>query len=153
MSNLLSKVSSLTSGSFAHWLEDMAVAGPLVGVVSTTGCPHCKRAKGSLTSLGVAFSEAQLDDALDVLAQVKQSTGQSSVPQARPSAHVLCKPVGFGGAVCVPVQLTQAPCIPARVNDPGAQGRAVNFIAVFNLRIAGHSHRQRHMQTSVSSLH
>lgn len=61
----------------------MTVATPFVGVVSTNGCPHCKRAKGSLASLGVDFTEAQLGEALDLLAKVKETTGQATVPQVR----------------------------------------------------------------------
>ena len=54
-----------------------------VGVVSTTGCPHCKRAKGALKDKGIEYAEADLGTARDVLKEVKESTGQSTVPQVR----------------------------------------------------------------------
>lgn len=54
-----------------------------VGVVSTAGCPYCKKAKDALSKQGVEYAEAQLGGARDILAQVKQTTGQGTVPQAR----------------------------------------------------------------------
>lgn len=54
-----------------------------VGVVTTSGCPHCKRAKAALKEKGVEYAEADLGKARDILAKVKETTGQSTVPQVR----------------------------------------------------------------------
>jgi glutaredoxin len=54
---------------------------PLVGIVTTVGCPHCKRAKAALKKERVAYEEADLATARDVLAKVKETTGQTTVPQ------------------------------------------------------------------------
>lgn len=59
---------------------DMA---PTVGVVSTVGCPHCKKAKAALKEKGVLYQEADLASAREVLAKVKETTGQTTVPQVR----------------------------------------------------------------------
>jgi glutaredoxin len=52
-----------------------------VGVVTTIGCPYCKKAKAALKERGVEFAEADLGSARDVLAKVKETTGQTTVPQ------------------------------------------------------------------------
>lgn len=56
---------------------------PTVGVVSTIGCPHCKKAKAALKEKGVPYQEANLASAREVLAKVKETTGQTTVPQVR----------------------------------------------------------------------
>jgi glutathione-dependent peroxiredoxin len=52
-----------------------------VGVVTTIGCPYCKKAKQALKDQGVQYDEAELGSARDVLKQVKETTGQGTVPQ------------------------------------------------------------------------
>lgn len=52
-----------------------------VGVVTTVGCPYCKKAKAALKAKGVQYQEAELGTARDILAQVKETTGQGTVPQ------------------------------------------------------------------------
>ena len=52
-----------------------------VGVVTTIGCPYCKRAKAALKDRNVEYTEADLGTARDVLAKVKETTGQGTVPQ------------------------------------------------------------------------
>eukprot|EP00892_Ulva_mutabilis_P005886 jgi/Ulvmu1/366/UM001_0373.1 len=52
-----------------------------VGVVTTVGCPYCKKAKAALKEQGVQYQEAELGTARDILAQVKETTGQGTVPQ------------------------------------------------------------------------
>jgi len=55
--------------------------GPQLAVVTTAGCPHCKRAKQALTEAGVEYREHNLAGALDVLAELKRATGKTTVPQ------------------------------------------------------------------------
>lgn len=52
-----------------------------VGVVTTVGCPYCKKAKATLQEQGVQYAEAELGSARDVLAKVKETTGHTTVPQ------------------------------------------------------------------------
>jgi glutaredoxin len=52
-----------------------------VGVVTTIGCPYCKKAKAALRDKGVEYQEAELGRARDVLAKVKETTGKGTVPQ------------------------------------------------------------------------
>lgn len=52
-----------------------------VGVVTTIGCPYCKKAKAALKEKGIPYQEANLGSARDVLAKVKETTGQTTVPQ------------------------------------------------------------------------
>lgn len=64
-----------------------------VGVVTTVGCPYCKKAKAALRDKGVEYAEADLGSARDVLAKVKETTGQGTVPQVRhrpPLLATLC---------------------------------------------------------------
>lgn len=66
-----------------------------VGVVTTVGCPYCKKAKAALKEKGVPYQEADLGSARDVLAKVKETTGQTTVPQVSldslslPASHLL----------------------------------------------------------------
>jgi glutaredoxin len=52
-----------------------------VGIVTTIGCPYCKKAKAALKEQGVQYAEAELGSARDVLAKVKETTGYATVPQ------------------------------------------------------------------------
>lgn len=52
-----------------------------VGIVTTVGCPYCKKAKAALAEQGIKYQEAELGTARDVLAKVKETTGQGTVPQ------------------------------------------------------------------------
>uniref|UniRef100_A0A061R7D0 Duf547-domain-containing protein n=1 Tax=Tetraselmis sp. GSL018 TaxID=582737 RepID=A0A061R7D0_9CHLO len=54
---------------------------PKVAVITTSGCPHCKRAKNLLKEAGIYFQEYNLGQAPDVLANVKKLTGKKTVPQ------------------------------------------------------------------------
>lgn len=64
---------------------------PKVAVLTTLGCPYCKRAKAALAAAGVPYEELDLTDQPEALALVKQLTGQSTVPQVGWG-------VGVGGA-------------------------------------------------------
>lgn len=54
-----------------------------VAVVTTAGCPHCKRAKKALGDSGIAFREVNLEGSLEVLGKIKKLTGRTTVPQVR----------------------------------------------------------------------
>lgn len=54
-----------------------------VGIVTTVGCPHCKRAKAALSEKKISYEEAELSGARDVLGRVKEFTGSRTVPQVR----------------------------------------------------------------------
>lgn len=56
-------------------------AMPRVAVVTTLGCPYCKKAKAALRNAGVPFEELELSEQLEVLTRIKQLTGQATVPQ------------------------------------------------------------------------
>ena len=57
--------------------------GASVAVLTTSGCPHCKRAKDALRAQGVGFEEVDLSTSLELLREVKALTGQGTVPQVR----------------------------------------------------------------------
>lgn len=52
-----------------------------VAVITTAGCSYCKRVKATLKDAGIHFQEFALTDDLEALAEVKRTTGQSTVPQ------------------------------------------------------------------------
>lgn len=56
---------------------------PRVAVITTLGCPYCKRAKASLREAGIIFDEIDLGEEVELLARVKAATGQATVPQVR----------------------------------------------------------------------
>mmetsp|Transcript_28430 Transcript_28430/g.80226 ORF Transcript_28430/g.80226 Transcript_28430/m.80226 type:complete len:603 (+) Transcript_28430:121-1929(+) len=70
-----------------------------VAVITTAGCPHCKRAKAALKEAGIQYREVDLEGALDVLAKVKSISGKSTVPQVFVEGQLL------GGADDVQEQL------------------------------------------------
>ena len=54
---------------------------PSVAVVTTQGCPYCRQAKADLTAAGIPYTEILITDQLDVLNEIKKTTGQATVPQ------------------------------------------------------------------------
>ncbi|KAL4422375.1 hypothetical protein ABPG75_008572 [Micractinium tetrahymenae] len=52
-----------------------------VAVITTQGCPYCKKAKAALVGAGIAFNEYDLGEQIEALTRVKAATGQSTVPQ------------------------------------------------------------------------
>ncbi len=56
---------------------------PRVAVVTTLGCPYCKKAKAALQAAGVPYEELELSGNLAALNRIKQLTGQTTVPQVR----------------------------------------------------------------------
>jgi glutaredoxin len=60
---------------------------PSVAIITTQGCPYCRQAKADLTAAGIPYTEILITDQLDVLAEIKKATGQSTVPQVRESSR------------------------------------------------------------------
>ena len=58
-----------------------AEAPSQVAVITTLGCPYCRRAKAALGEANIAYEEIELSGDLDLLATVKRTSGQSTVPQ------------------------------------------------------------------------
>jgi glutaredoxin len=56
---------------------------PSVAVVTTQGCPYCRQAKADLNAAGIFYTEILITDQLDVLNEIKKTTGQSTVPQVK----------------------------------------------------------------------
>jgi glutaredoxin len=54
---------------------------PSVAVVTTQGCPYCRQAKADLTAAGIPYTEILITNQLDILSEIKKTTGQSTVPQ------------------------------------------------------------------------
>jgi len=52
-----------------------------VTVYTTEYCPYCQNAKRLLSQKGVPFTEINLSDKPDELAQLKKRTGMRTVPQ------------------------------------------------------------------------
>ena len=62
---------------------------PGIAVVTTVGCPHCKRTKDTLHKLKLAYDEIELSRNLELLRSIKDHTQQSTVPQVGVSACVI----------------------------------------------------------------
>jgi glutaredoxin len=59
-----------------------AMAAPArVALVTTVGCPFCRRAKAALAAAGVPYEELSLAERPEALAAVKAASGQATVPQ------------------------------------------------------------------------
>lgn len=57
---------------------------PAVAVITTQGCPYCRRAKADLTAAGIPFTEILIgEDQAELLSAVKAASGQATVPQVR----------------------------------------------------------------------
>ncbi|KAK9830046.1 hypothetical protein WJX72_009394 [[Myrmecia] bisecta] len=52
-----------------------------VTVITTSGCPHCKRAKEALKEAGIPYEEVELSGNLNLLNKIKEATGRRTVPQ------------------------------------------------------------------------
>ena len=50
-------------------------------VYSIIGCPHCMRAKNSISELGLPYQDISLDTYPQCREYLKQKTGKSTVPQ------------------------------------------------------------------------
>ena len=55
--------------------------GTDIAIVTTVGCPHCKRVKDTLKKKNLAFDEIELSRDLELLRSVKSATKHSTVPQ------------------------------------------------------------------------
>lgn len=52
-----------------------------VVVITTVGCQYCKRAKDTLRTENVDFDEIEASNQLELLKQIRATTGQRTVPQ------------------------------------------------------------------------
>jgi glutaredoxin len=68
---------------------------PSVAVVTTKGCPYCRQAKADLSAAGIPYTEILITDQLDVLNKIKETTGQSTVPQVQIFSRFFCLFVCF----------------------------------------------------------
>jgi glutaredoxin len=80
-SRIVSAAASALNSTAASTDATMGADDASVAVVTTAGCPHCKRAKLALSEAGLAYREVNLAGALDVLAELKSQTGKTTVPQ------------------------------------------------------------------------
>jgi len=80
------KMSCATSGDAGQ--PQMPLASAKVAVVTTAGCPYCKRVKAALREAEIDFQELDLSNKIEVLDSVKRASGQSTVPQVRRQALV-----------------------------------------------------------------
>lgn len=74
----MSSADQTTTGRSSHRIE---TAQPRVAVVTTLGCPYCKKAKASLKTYNIDFEELDLAEQPETLKLIKQATGQATVPQ------------------------------------------------------------------------
>ena len=63
--------------------NDLAVRhrGTGIAIVTTVGCPYCKKAKDALGKHNLQFDEIELTRDLELLRRIKETTKQSTVPQ------------------------------------------------------------------------
>lgn len=52
-----------------------------IAIITTVGCPYCKKAKQALRRLNLPFTEIELSTDLKTLRMVKEVTKQATVPQ------------------------------------------------------------------------
>lgn len=71
--------------SMASSSNDLAVRhrGTGIAIVTTVGCPYCKKAKDALGRHNLHFDEIELTRDLELLRRIKETTKQSTVPQVR----------------------------------------------------------------------
>ena len=89
----------------------------VVAVVTTSSCPHCRRAKTAMTAAGIAFEEidASSPDGI-VLDAARQLSGMRTVPQ------VFVGGTCYGGADDVEVGIGNGD-LARQVDDAGARAR------------------------------
>lgn len=89
----------------------------VVAVVTTSSCPHCRRAKTAMTAAGIAFEEidASAPDGI-VLDAARQLSGMRTVPQ------VFVGGTCYGGADDVEVGIGNGD-LARQVDDAGARAR------------------------------
>ncbi|PSC73843.1 hypothetical protein C2E20_3010 [Micractinium conductrix] len=93
---------------------------PKVAVITTLGCKYCKATKAALQGAGIAFTEYDLGQQLEVLSQVKSATGQSTVPQVFVGGRLLggasdVVPLAESGQLAALLAASQAPPLPAEL--------------------------------------
>lgn len=58
-----------------------------VVIVTTVGCQYCKRAKDTLRAEKVEYNEIEASNQLELLNQIRATTGKWTVPQVGLSPH------------------------------------------------------------------
>ena len=60
-------------------------------IFTTLGCAFCRKTKAALNQAGVPYKEVDLSRQLEVLRRVKETTGQTTVPQVLSSIYsIVC---------------------------------------------------------------
>ena len=62
---------------------------PPVAIFTTVGCGFCKQTKDALSKANINFLDIELSRQLELLNEVKQITGQRTVPQVCCTAHFI----------------------------------------------------------------
>lgn len=83
-----SLVMNMATRQHQTWQDDTRS----VVVITTLGCPYCKRAKDALQEAGVTYEEVEAGSQLNLLQKIKSSTGKRTVPQV-PLRCSLCSNV------------------------------------------------------------
>ena len=52
-----------------------------IAIITTVGCPYCKKSKEALQQAGLSYKEIELSSDLEALSKVKEATQKSTVPQ------------------------------------------------------------------------
>lgn len=67
-----------------------AASSTEIAIITTVGCPYCKKSKEALRNAGLAYKEFELSTDLEALRKVKEVTKRATVPQVYSS---LCWPM------------------------------------------------------------
>ncbi|EFN52965.1 hypothetical protein CHLNCDRAFT_137357 [Chlorella variabilis] len=97
-----------------------ATAAPQVAIITTLGCPYCKKAKAAMQAAGIPYQEYELSEQLEVLSKIKATTGQSTVPQIFVGGKLLggasdVVPLAQSGGLQQLLASTQGPPLPAEL--------------------------------------
>lgn len=102
--------------------SEAAAQAQEVAVITTLGCPYCKKTKAALKSAGIAFKEYELSEEVELLTKVKSLTGQATVPQVFAGGKLLggssdVLPMIDSGSLQQLLADTQVPPLPAELRD------------------------------------
>ena len=59
-------------------------------IFTTLGCAFCRKTKAALNQAGVPYEEVDLSRQLEVLRRLKETTGQTTVPQVHSCIFSIC---------------------------------------------------------------